>query len=350
MKSERIGWLFLIVCLQVLLITGCTADNSEVQEDEYHLNNNLQLSNTMIQSKDEVQSSTDNNDIPETDKDVSVTNKDEMDTNNDESVTDKIDSNEIPKDISLEEAKEEGMLVLEGMAITSGGEEWNAFYHNVQSGKEDEILIAKYYELDDESHYSPEYYQEIKDDYPILYIFLLSYDGSSYTMSHYEGTQLLVYEYDYLVERVGHLTSNAAMAEHFFALTNDKKLSYHDISWSMFSSQSTDWVDFKYVFNESVVLTAYFSRQPGTYITENGLASLTLTENCEFTFNRYIATNYDPSGRYYVEGDILILYVNEEEEYRFRIMGDSVLEFISGDMAEGLVEKGTEFLYQQTSE
>jgi len=352
MKSKRIGWICLIVCLQILFITGCATENNDLQKEEYHLNNNLQLNNPVIQDKNEVQNDTQNEIQNDAQNEIQNDTQNETDnsgvseTDKEVSITDKIDISEISKDISLEEAKDKGMLVLEGMTITSGTKEWSDFYENVQSGKADEILIAKYYELDDASHYSPEYYEEIKDDYPILYIFLLSFNGSTYTMSYYEGTQLIAYEYDYLVERVGQVSSNAAIAEHFFALTNDNDLSYHDISWSMLSSQSSDWVDFKYVFNESITLAEYYSRQPGTYSTENGLASLTLDENCRYSFNRHIATNYDPSGRYDVEGDTLILYGNVGEEYCFEIMGEGVLEFVSGKYAEGLINKGTEFLYQ----
>ena len=232
------------------------------------------------------------------------------------------------------------------MTITSGIEEWKEFLSNTCSGKADDIMIAKYYELLDASRYSPEYYEEVKDDYPVMYIFQLSYDRNTYTLSYYEGTQFYSYEYDYLIERIGQLAPNAAIAEHLFALANDRELSYHDITWSMLSSQSTAWVDYQLVFTESIILDEYYSRQPGIYKAEDGLASLVLNENCEFSFNRHIATSYDPCGRYYVDGEMLILHVSDDEEYCFEVMGNGILEFVSGEGAEGLVKIGTKFVYE----
>lgn len=254
-----------------------------------------------------------------------------------------IELEEIPSDFSLQDAKDAGMLVLEEMAITSGRNRWKVFLDNVRLGVADTIYIANYYEIGDKSQYAPELYEEIKDDYPVLYISKLAFDGEKYTKQHYEESKLYTYEYTYLLERIGWLGGTARIAQHFFALADKDDLSYHEIEWSMFSSSSTAWRDYKWVFTESVSLEDYNSRKPGIYKTENGLASLTLEENYRFSFNRNIATSYDPTGRYYIEEDVLILHVSEEEEYSFGIVGDGTLEFLSGDYAESLVPIGTKF-------
>ena len=67
-----------------------------------------------------------------------------------------------------------------------------------------------------------------------------------------------------------------------------------------------------------------------------------LEEENQFTFNRNLATSYRPMGTYSVEKDELILKVRDNEIYRFRIEGDSLI-FESGEFAEGLVEIGTVF-------
>lgn len=67
-----------------------------------------------------------------------------------------------------------------------------------------------------------------------------------------------------------------------------------------------------------------------------------LEENNQFQFNRHIATSYIPMGEYTVEEDELVLKANENEIYRFKIIGNT-LTFISGKTAESLVEKGTVF-------
>jgi hypothetical protein len=65
-----------------------------------------------------------------------------------------------------------------------------------------------------------------------------------------------------------------------------------------------------------------------------------LEEDNRFTFNRHIATSYRPSGTYKIEDDLLILTVNEEEIYTFKIMRKTIV-FQSGKLAEGMVDVGT---------
>lgn len=67
-----------------------------------------------------------------------------------------------------------------------------------------------------------------------------------------------------------------------------------------------------------------------------------LEEENRFIFNRNIATSYLPMGTYSVEGDELVLKVNEQEIYTFRIEGDRLI-FESGAYAESFIEKGTVF-------
>ncbi|WP_312654428.1 hypothetical protein [Proteiniclasticum sp.] len=62
----------------------------------------------------------------------------------------------------------------------------------------------------------------------------------------------------------------------------------------------------------------------------------------QFQFNRHIATSYVPMGTYFVENDELILRADENEMYRFRIQGNTLI-FESGKTAESLVEKGAVF-------
>lgn len=67
-----------------------------------------------------------------------------------------------------------------------------------------------------------------------------------------------------------------------------------------------------------------------------------LEDNHQFQFNRNFATSYIPMGSYDLKGDELVLTANEDELYRFKIKGDSLI-FESGKGAESLVEKGTIF-------
>ena len=80
----------------------------------------------------------------------------------------------------------------------------------------------------------------------------------------------------------------------------------------------------------------------GKYITDDGLAWVILQNDNAFIFNRHIATSYDPTGSYSVKGSNLVLHVNDEEEYIFKIK-DGELIFQEGDLATSLLETGTVF-------
>lgn len=89
----------------------------------------------------------------------------------------------------------------------------------------------------------------------------------------------------------------------------------------------------------------------GMYVTNNELVSLIIEEDRTFRLNRHIATSYDPTGNYIVDGDNLVLQVNgdEKETIEFRIKKDTLI-FKSGELAEGLIKKGTEFIYENKKE
>lgn len=84
----------------------------------------------------------------------------------------------------------------------------------------------------------------------------------------------------------------------------------------------------------------------GKYVTENGLAWIELKEGKQFSFNRNIATDYDPVGTYILNKDKIILQVNGNvnEVIEFKI-SEGKLIFESGKLAESLIEKGTVFIF-----
>jgi len=72
------------------------------------------------------------------------------------------------------------------------------------------------------------------------------------------------------------------------------------------------------------------------------MAWVLLKENKEFQFNRNIYMSYLPFGTYSIDGNKLILYVNENESYLFIIAGDNLI-FESSNGINAIVEKGTVF-------
>ena len=86
----------------------------------------------------------------------------------------------------------------------------------------------------------------------------------------------------------------------------------------------------------------------GVYYSRERLASLTIGEDESFVLNRDIATSYNPTGTYTIEGDKLLLKSNEGI-IEFKI-SDDMLIFESGEIAESLIKKGTEFIYEDNKE
>lgn len=82
----------------------------------------------------------------------------------------------------------------------------------------------------------------------------------------------------------------------------------------------------------------------GKYVMQDAVTEdwswVMLEEDNQFKFNRCGALSHLPMGTYSVEDDTLILTVSEKEEYRFKIDGDKLI-FLSGEMAEPFVKKGT---------
>ena len=92
---------------------------------------------------------------------------------------------EIPalKDIwessTVNQARADGCVVYDNGDIASGQEIWDEFLQKESAGEAATVRLAFYYTLSDPSHYDPDYYKQIKDMYPMLFIQELSFDGES---------------------------------------------------------------------------------------------------------------------------------------------------------------------------
>lgn len=85
----------------------------------------------------------------------------------------------------------------------------------------------------------------------------------------------------------------------------------------------------------------------GLYSSNEGFAHLRIEEDETFVLQRDFATSYAPTGGYIVDGDKLILHVNnnEKETIEFKISGDTLI-FETGKLAENHIKKGTVFIYK----
>ncbi len=110
-----------------------------------------------------------------------------------------LDISALPPNFSLCDAKDSGLAVHENGHVTSGKDTFSYFLSQTEKGEPCTIYIGNYYTLLDPSHYDPDYYESIKDDYPVLYISELTFDGKHYIHTQYDNGKKIVQTYAYLV-------------------------------------------------------------------------------------------------------------------------------------------------------
>ena len=151
-------------------------------------------------------------------------------------------------DEGLELAKKGGAVVFEDGCITSGQDVWDAFYADAQDKKPAKVLCADYYTLD-QQNMSPKLYEEEKDQYPQFYFMLLEFDGNEYTLTTRKSTDKDPETKDtfkYLMHYTG--TRPAAKFE-YYVLVDDPTVTWDDIEYGMFSSQSDAMIRHRTVYS-----------------------------------------------------------------------------------------------------
>ena len=146
---------------------------------------------------------------------------------------------ELPDDYSLEQAKADGCVTHENGDVSQGKEVFETFYHTAKSGKADTVRLAFYYTLDDPSRYDPDYYESIKDDYPLLFIQDLSFDGKEYSIRWYEDGKEINETYSFLMKYEGPAETPNALFKSYvrYVLTNDDAVTWQELMYGMSSSQ-----------------------------------------------------------------------------------------------------------------
>lgn len=100
---------------------------------------------------------------------------------------------------------------------------------------------------------SPELYEETKDDYPVLYIQDLSFDGENYLLYYTDGEKEYEYEYPYLMHYSGAARSGAAFSRYDrYILVRDKDVTYEQIGRGMLSSVMGDQIDHVSVYTDLI--------------------------------------------------------------------------------------------------
>lgn len=153
----------------------------------------------------------------------------------------KKDLKDLTDNYTLEQAKEDGCLVLEDGDVTSGQEMFESFLLATTNREHAFIRVANYYTLGDKFHYSAEYYVEIKDNYPLMYIKDITFEDGLYTTSSYASNddQLYMETYKYMIKENYLPKSSFATfsSSLIYFLADDENMTWQDVEDELLSSQ-----------------------------------------------------------------------------------------------------------------
>lgn len=155
---------------------------------------------------------------------------------------------EMPAEEMLQKAIEKEFVVMHEFDFLSGEKKWQEFFKTTQKGTPAVIYLAHYYTLGEESRYAPEYYAEIKDEYPKIFFLSLYFDGEKYIVIDrpgYEEQPEMVRIYPYLVKFEGEPSSASALFDRYeyYVLVHDTEVTWKKLEWGTFSSQMGDYID-----------------------------------------------------------------------------------------------------------
>ena len=147
----------------------------------------------------------------------------------------------------LVQVKKDDYVVFEDLELTSGKRVWQKFYDTAMEGEACSVNIAYYYTLDKGS-VSEEYYEAEKDNYPVIYLAELTFDGSEYNIKVWNSDKTKLdtdKTYKYLMHYTGEPDSpNASYSTYdHYILVNDDTVTYDELEWGLLSSQFGDYID-----------------------------------------------------------------------------------------------------------
>ncbi len=159
---------------------------------------------------------------------------------------------ECSADEALELAKSSAVVVFEEKGCSSGKDVWNEFYAATGKGEVAEVVVANYYTLDEDDNVSEEYYEQNKDDYPVLYFSYVKYDGKEYSIKTRSSTDKELEseeKYKYLLHFTGDADEDAEYTTYdMFVLADDAELTLKKIMAYLVSSNPEKQIRFDFVY------------------------------------------------------------------------------------------------------
>lgn len=154
--------------------------------------------------------------------------------------------------VLLEQAKEDGKIVLEDGYATSGQALWNTFYKLAGEGKHISADIVHYHTMEN-GNYDGKYSEAYKEDYPAMYELELTHDGGIYTMKWNEYGTEYVRTYKYLRKFETTIptpqSAKAPVRVTKYVLTNDADATLDELWHGVASSQLGDYIDFYTIYS-----------------------------------------------------------------------------------------------------
>ncbi len=154
----------------------------------------------------------------------------------------------------LRQVKKVDFVVHEDGDVASGQELWRAFYEKAQAGEAASVKLAYYYTLEDDN-VSEEYYEEHKDEYPVIYLAELTFDGEKYiyrSINGGDGATEYTRSYPYLMYYEDIPKSETATFNvcERYVLVHDNTVTYERLQYGLYSSQLGDYIDHLDVYHD----------------------------------------------------------------------------------------------------
>lgn len=159
-----------------------------------------------------------------------------------------------PAEQLLRQVKKSDFVVHEDGDVVHGQELWQAFYEATATGESASVKLADYYTLD-RDRVSEEYYDKHKDEYPVIYLAELSFDGKVYTyrsINGLDGMEGYMRTYRYL-KRFEDIPKNATATFTFcerYVLVHDDTVTYDRLQYGLYSSRLGDYIDHFEVYRD----------------------------------------------------------------------------------------------------
>lgn len=136
------------------------------------------------------------------------------------------------------------VIIIDGK-ITEGASNWSKFFLETTTAK-----ASKNENLNSTIKIEYQYNDILVDGIePTIYEIELRYKNGKYI---YRNLSEGIYEtYEYLVERSGK-NNNVETKTRGYYLVDNQDVTYEQLTWSVLSSQSTDWIKHKMIYTETI--------------------------------------------------------------------------------------------------